>query len=249
MLNLNLHLKIKAASRTSSFIGMVLNTVCRPPFYMKYNTEDLIGKRFGRWLVLRRSDKKPYVDCVCDCGKEKSVKQYQLLDGGSRSCGCLHKEMMSRDHTLHGMSNTKEYKIWACIKQRCLNKNSRSYKAYGGRGIKMCDRWLNSFENFLSDMGMKPRLRSVERIDNNGDYSPENCRWETYKNQGRNTRKNRNITHNGETLCLAAWAEKSGIHVITLRYRIFVAKWSMEDALNARPNTMYHLVNKYKCQP
>ena len=133
--------------------------------------------------------------CFCTCGKFVSVAETDLKSGGVSSCGCLppinkHSRQMKGVKVTHGMSLTPEYRSWAGIKQRCFNKNDRSYKDYGGRGITMCDRWAKSFECFYADMGRKPEPRmSIDRINNDGNYEPGNCRWATPKQQYHNRRK------------------------------------------------------------
>ena len=117
------------------------------------------------------------------------------------------------------------------MKQRCYDPNATRFKNWGGRGIKVCDRWKNSFENFYEDMGEKPKGHSLDRIDNDGDYTPENCQWASTLEQGRNSRKNRLITHDGLTLSLAEWSEKTGLNRTTISERIDSRGWSVEEAL------------------
>jgi hypothetical protein len=142
---------------------------------------------------------------------------------------------MVKMNTIHGCatrkSATKEYGIWAAMKQRCYLQTSTVYEFYGGRGIKVCERWLNSFPNFLEDMGLKPSPKhSLDRIDNNGNYEPNNCKWSTDEQQNRNRRSNRNFTVNGETMCMTDWAKRIGIPYKTLWMRIKNG-WSMEQAV------------------
>ncbi len=133
----------------------------------------------------------------------------------------------------HGMAGTPTYQVWKGMRMRCLNPNEAGYKNYGGRGIYICERW-NTFANFLADMGQRPDRHSIDRIDNNGPYAPENCRWAISKVQSRNKRNNFLITHNGQTKTLQEWAEITGIHYGTLRSRIIDSKWNTEKAF-ARP--------------
>lgn len=141
----------------------------------------------------------------------------------------------------HGMSKSREYVVWFRMRQRCYRLKETNYKNYGGRGITICDRWKNSFGNFYADMGTRPEGHTLERIDNNGNYCPQNCRWATIREQARNKRTNDNITFNGETMCLADWAVKIGVGRRTLWGRLYVTNWSIEDALSKK---RYYRVNK-----
>lgn len=136
--------------------------------------------------------------------------------------------------TTHGRTKTSTYNIWLSMRQRCINPNNQAYDRYGGRGIKVCDRWLHSFENFLADMGERPRGLTLERIDNDGDYGPGNCRWATYKEQGCNQRSNNRLTFQGETLTVAQWARKLGVRDQFLRVRLSRG-WSVEETLGRPP--------------
>jgi len=156
---------------------------------VRSNFQDITNKRYGRLLVIDYVD-KAYVNkdhwwlCLCDCGNSKKVLGTNLKRGTSFSCGCLRSELLRRSKQTHGMTLTSEFNIWNGMRKRCLNKNNKDYKNYGGRGIKVCDRWLNSFENFYVDMGGRPSAKhSIDRINNDGDYEPSNCRWATAKEQ------------------------------------------------------------------
>ncbi len=128
-------------------------------------------------------------------------------------------------------SDTRIYQAYSSMVHRCYSIGRQNYKYYGGRGIKICDRWKDSFENFYEDMGERPDGKTLDRIDNDGDYTPENCRWATRKEQQRNTRKNVMLTYNGRTQCIAAWAEEYGLHPSILHGRLYKCGWSVERAL------------------
>jgi hypothetical protein len=181
----------------------------------KFN--DLTGRRFSRLLVLgiAGKDENGCIRwlCQCDCGKQKTVYGLNLTRGFSKSCGCLQKERAAESSTgnswsvTHGCHRTPEYVAWQGIIQRCLNPNNKSYDNYGGRGIQVCDRWVESFEKFLADMGEKPEpkeLYSIDRINNDGDYEPSNCRWATRDQQLGNQRFHNQYTKEGfygTTIC------------------------------------------------
>lgn len=151
--------------------------------------KDLKGKKFGSWIVEEKDydNKKVCWFCICDCGFKASISQVNLTNKISTKCkSCAMKGKVSK----HGKSRTSEYTTWSSMKERCYNKNNKNYIHYGGRGINVCDSWKKSFENFVKDMGKKPgKEYSLDRIDNNGDYNKENCRWATKKTQIKNRRK------------------------------------------------------------
>jgi hypothetical protein len=160
--------------------------------------KELSGLVFGRLVVLwlgHSTDRRSKWRCRCDCGCEVDVLASNLLRGATMSCGCLIKEKLAQANLrraevgrVHGMYGSPEYTTWASMIQRCQNSNNRRYKDYGGRGIKVCQRWLASFEEFFADMGKRPEATSIDRIDVNGDYEPGNCRWATAKQQASNKR-------------------------------------------------------------
>lgn len=200
--------------------------------------KDLTGQVFGRLTVLHRgedyqsgfgpSSTRPQWMCRCECGNTKLVLGNHLKNGNVTSCGCLARERSSlrlkEQATKHGAYKTQTYKSWARMKTRCENPNYTSYANYGGRGIKVCERW-QQFENFLEDMGEQPEGHSLDRIDVDGDYTPENCRWATREQQDRNRRNNVNITVGDKTMCLADWAKELGVKDATLRSRYKVDTW------------------------
>jgi hypothetical protein len=194
--------------------------------------KDLTGKPFGNWTVIAEDVANPskgtYWLCRCSCGKEASVRGSALT--GDRSHGC--KPCGKRQH---GMCGTPEYVAWQRMNDRCNNPNSEDFPDYGGNGVTICERW-KSFENFYADMGPKPSAsHSVDRRDGSKGYSPENCRWATPKEQSRNRPSFiRQITFNGETLCLTDWAAKIGISVSGLHGRL-AKGWSLEKALTNQP--------------
>lgn len=146
------------------------------------------------WEVLERVDSKFY-KCKCICGKIKKVNISNFRGGKTTNCGCKRREKLLKASTSHGKSKTKEYQTWLDLKRRCCRPDCTNYQNYGGRGIKVCDRWLDSFENFFEDMGERPSKNySIERNDVNGDYEPENCVWVENDKQSRNQRKKKNNT-------------------------------------------------------
>lgn len=211
----------------------------------------LVGRRFNRWLV--KEVGAPYIfpksggmktryNCVCDCGKEKLVREDTLLNGESQSCGCLAKELASERKRTHGFSGHELYNVWHDMIRRCSEPDRKDYKHYGGRGISVCEDWLNpssGLEKFIEDMfpaysdGME-----LDRIDVNGNYEKDNCRWATRREQVINRRPTgstfdaRLITFNNETLCISQWAEKYGVPYRILIDRLGKLKWDIGKALN-----------------
>jgi len=187
---------------------------------------DLTGQKFSRLTVISfapTKKKMSHWNVVCDCGTKTVVDGCNLKKGHTKSCGCLQVERIKEHNTTHNgcIDHPLEYGTWKGIKQRCNNINNHAYKDYGGRGITVCDRWLNSFENFLADMGRKPTPQhSLDRINNNGNYEPSNCRWATRTEQNRNTRANVRIMFQGEMRCLAEVAEISGLDIRIISTRL-----------------------------
>lgn len=197
-------------------------------------TFNLVGQRFGRLLVLesvRIRPRKIHWRCACDCGNTSTVWTAKLRNGNTQSCGCMRDEMASERKRTHAMSKSPEYRIWQSMKDRCGNPTSGGYRRYGGRGIKVCERWLESFENFFSDMGKRPtRKHSINRINNDGNYDPDNCEWATGREQSRNTSRNRFLEMDGTRLTVADWSLKTGIRSGTIGARLKYG-WSVTRAL------------------
>lgn len=203
------------------------------------NFIDLSGKRFNRLFVISYHGKdnhgKTNWNCICDCGKKCVVDGYRLRSGKTKSCGCLSAELATERATKHGMSASRIYFIHNSMNERCYNENSNEYHNYGGRGITVCDEWKgrNGFPNFLKwamDNGYAENL-TIDRINNDGNYCPDNCRWITQKEQCNNTRKNFYIEYKGKTHTLSEWSEILNIPYGRLKKRLH-SGWSVEKAFN-----------------
>lgn len=185
---------------------------------------DLLNKRFGKLVVLQKlgSNNKQQIEweCICDCGNKK-IATSSWLNQKPRHCGCEYIKKRGHPYKSHGLSKKiPEYAAWENMKRRCYYPKHNRYQHYGGRGIKVCDRWVNSFENFYKDMGCRPsKNHSLERICLDKDYSLDNCIWATSFEQSRNTKRNVKITINGETKCLKDWAKYYKIGVSTVNRR------------------------------
>ena len=190
----------------------------------KYNVEP--GQQFGCFLVESYVLKSTWL-CLCVlCGEHSMRRSNVLHTGQNKWCkGC--RRDTPRNHEKH----KREYRVWAAMKQRCLNKNAPAYENYGGRGISVCKQWIASFEVFLEDMGKCPDNRSLDRKNNDGNYEPSNCRWAASKEQHRNKRNNRQLTYEGRTQTVADWAEELGMTWAALYYRLRRG-WSVERALS-----------------
>lgn len=198
--------------------------------------QDFVGQSFGRLVVINYQGKSTYDDhlwlCRCICGNTRAVSMQSLKRGYSSSCGCLKKELISKRSKKHSMTKTKIYKCWQNMKNRCLDPSNIGYKDYGGRGITICDRWLLSFENFYADMGLPPNADySIERVDNDGPYTQDNCVWAPRLRQNRNSRHNRLVTINGITKCISEWAEETGIPANVVYARLHRGGWTEEEAI------------------
>lgn len=188
----------------------------------KFN--DLTGLRFGRLkvnsLVIHKYPQK--WSCECDCGKIVVVTSPSLRSGNTKSCGCLAIELLKGRTIKHGMCNTKEHRAWKDMKARCYNPRSQEYKNYGGRGVKVCESWRDSFEAFFKEIGYAPSPEhSLNRLDNNGNYESGNVNWATETEQQRNTRRTRLIEYRGETRSMIEWCEFLGLNYKRVRTRIY----------------------------
>lgn len=205
------------------------------------------GDKFNRLTVISRSGFTKNGDstwlCLCICGNKKVVSAVHLRKGSTQSCGCLAVEKARVLNTTHGMSKTRPYRIWRIMKQRVTNIQDKDYERYGGRGIKVSSSWL-SFESFWKDMGGSYQDNlTLDRIDNNGNYSKENCRWVTQKEQANNRRNNHIISYKGNNLTLSQWAKITGIKRHTIANRI-KGGWSIEKALTLVITRTTHKLNK-----
>lgn len=220
--------------------GKVKSCGCLQEQYKKSHTtmKDIIGKRFGRLLVVEMVDERSKCGeikylCKCDCGNEKIIVGTSMRNGSTRSCGCLISEETARRAKIHGQSNTRLYKIWSGMIERCINPNRNEYMYYGGRGINVCNEWLNDFKSFYEwamSHGYSDDL-SIDRIDVNGNYCPENCRWATPKEQSDNTRKTVHITVNGVTKNATDWAKTIGVGRSTISRH--VKKGDIEEYISS----------------
>lgn len=208
--------------------------------------KDITGERFARLVALypipgsRISPRK--WACRCDCGTISNVLTRDLLSGNTTSCGCYIRELHANRMRTHGLAHTPTYNTWASMLARCNNPKSDKYNYYGGRGIKVCERWQH-FALFLQDMGERPsKGYSLDRLDNNGDYEPENCRWASKRTQSRNRNSNIVVEYQGLSLCLTEWAERLDVSYETLRQRIQRYGWSVEKAFNDPVRPREHIV-------
>lgn len=195
---------------------------------------DLTGHRFGSLLVTKISDKRlgrkkeRAWECVCDCGNKRVVSTRNLRKGRSTSCGCTYVNSQKT----HGMTKTPEYAVWCSMRRRCTDPTNSRWYTHGGRGIKVCESWMSSFENFIADMGRRPAPSlSIERIDNDGDYTPENCIWATDREQAENRRTTIRIKIDGRIQSLKAWCRELGLPYLKTYKRYVMRGWSLERAL------------------
>ncbi len=199
---------------------------------------DFTGKKFTRLTVISFShinkNRNACWNCLCDCNGNKIVISGELTNGHVKSCGCIAKEIIIKRNILNAKHNMRWepiYNSWHGMLQRCYNFKNVGYKYYGKRGIKVCKRWKNSFINFYKDMGDRPENLTLDRIDNNGNYTPKNCRWSTRIEQANNTRNNVLVTIGKKTKTVSEWARIKKINNSTVFKRINRYGWSPEKAI------------------
>lgn len=215
--------KIKSIYGTNLTRGLSKSCGCQTSNLLKAaNIDDLTGNRYGNLVVSKlhpttRGD--AYFECICDCGNTKVIRGQELKSGKATNCGCLRKKVVPKNKT-HGMSKTRLFKIWVGMRQRCENHNNHKYEIYGGRGIKVCNEWKEfiPFMEWAYSNGYKDNL-TIDRIDPDGNYEPENCRWANANQQARNTRQTVFLTYNEETKSAAEWSEITGIKLDTITRR------------------------------
>lgn len=198
---------------------------------------NLTGQRYGRLTVLDLASQEINTgrarwSCLCDCGKIIEVSNSSLRSGKTKSCGCLRREKTSIRSKTHGKRHTRLYSIWVGMRRRCRDKNSNRYQSYGGRGIKVCDEWIDDFAcfyNWAINNGYSENL-TIDRIDNNGNYDPANCRWATNEMQSNNRRRNHFITIGDDIHTISEWARIKGLKSEIIRGRI-KRGWKPEDAI------------------
>lgn len=197
---------------------------------------DLTGKTFGHLKVISKAGNTCAALwlCQCDCGNTKTFRSDHLRRVGTKTCGCHLMKRGTPDHHESQCRTTKEYRAWLHMKGRCYTKTDHKYHRYGGRGITVCDRWLESYNNFLEDMGRAPSVKhSVDRIDVNGNYEPENCRWATILEQANNRTTNMLVEYNGKKMSLRMWQREIGFNYGTTKDRILKYGWSVKEAFEA----------------
>ena len=192
---------------------------------------DMTGQQWGHWTVIgyvgNDAQGQPLWLCRCSCGKERPVVGSHLRNGTSASCGC-----QCLRYTIHGYTKFPEYEVWRHMIERCQDSKRKDWPRYGGRGIVVCQRWRDSFPAFYEDMGPRPTpAHSIDRINNDGNYEPGNCRWATVAEQASNKSNNRYLTFDGQTLTVSQWARKLGIKVDVLNLRLSHYNWTVERAL------------------
>lgn len=204
---------------------------------------DRTGRKYGRLTVLSLHGKTVRNEslwlCLCDCGTRKVIRGADLASGHTTSCGCARIGCMKGVGTTHGHSRSgvcgagsRTYATWRGMKRRCMNPSYKRYKDYGGRGITVCDRWIESFENFIADMGERPEGLTLDRKNNELGYFKENCQWATHEQQHNNTRRNIIVTFKDQQMTIPQLSIMVGVPYGMLRQRIVNRNWSVEDAVN-----------------
>lgn len=211
--------------------------------------KDISGHKSGCLTAIKESTyfsldtkgkKLLYWDCFCEaCGKTVPILKGRIASNLVKSCGCKRQTIKDKNQK-HSMSKTVEYQTWSSMMKRCYRNNNKSFRNYGGRGIKVCKRW-HDFINFYTDMGKRPDGHSLERIDNNGNYEPSNCCWTTRIKQARNKRTIKTITLNGETKSIPEWAEKLGLSAERINQRITRDNWDPIKALTTPIDNNYRI--------
>lgn len=216
------------------------------------NYPELIGKKFNSWTIVEHyrdyERATTCVDVVCDCGQKRDgLRLYDVRAGRSKSCGCKSKESIRLKVTKHGFYYHKLYPTYKAMVSRCSKEIDKNYHNYGGRGIKVCDRWLEpsgkGFLNFLEDMGERPEGLTLERVDVNSGYSPENCVWASVQEQSLNKRNSRKLEYKGDVRCLSEWCDLFGVDAEAVSYRLNKG-WSIEKAFDTpfRPKKLFFKV-------
>lgn len=235
MLVLDILNKVQNIGKIFEVVSKHPNTkYCSRDCFGKTERKNIIGKKFNRLTVLEETEtkhKERYYLCKCECGNTTIVRGSHLTSGATKSCGCLVKEKLT--NKTHGMSNTRIYKIYKGMLQRCFCKTAKAYPNYGGRGIIVCDEWKKDFMNFYNwaiANGYTDEL-TIDRINVNGNYCPKNCRWITKAEQSRNTRSNHFLTFNGKTQTICEWSREMNIDHRKICKRINTYGWSVERTL------------------
>lgn len=210
---------------------------------------DVTGRKFSKLTAIRVIGKKKKANlwlCFCECGNETTAIVSQLTRGDKTSCGCKRKEsrqprpdmvQRNKDKAIHSMSGGYTYSSWKSMKARCYDVNDKDYPRWGGRGITVCEAWKTSFVEFFKDMGERPKGHTIDRIDNNGNYEPGNCRWAVQKTQSNNTRKNYYVEYQGRTQTAKQWAEELKlVEYKTILYRLRTG-WDTHAAMTT-PSTI-----------
>lgn len=221
---------MKKAKNIFQFSALLLTLVLVQNIKVMANVKNIVGKTYGKLTVISysHSNNGAYWLCRCECGREL-ISNHHALASGKKGCKYC-------SHQTHGLSKTKEFKVWQGIQQRCHNPDDTNFHKYGMKGISVCKRWRDSFMNFYSDMGQAPTKRhTLDRIESTGNYEPGNCRWATYEEQNNNRSCNVFIELNGESKTLPQWCRAYGLDARTVRSRIYEHGWSVIDALTTPP--------------